>query len=284
MSTLRIRLLGAPQFKVDGNLLNLHRRKNDALLAYLAVTGQPQHRAHLASLFWPDTTTSRAFANLRTHLSALRQTIGTDRLCTAEDIVWLAPEQIRLDVADFRQSLAATQAEAQGDADGGQTALAKAVTLYTGAFMDGFSLADCAAFEEWQFFLREEFHQLFMGALSRLVYHARAAGKLDDATKYARRLVTQDPLDEEVHRTLMQLYTQRGQWAAARRQYESCRHMLKTELGVAPAAETTALFAKVTARTVDHPQPAAGKQAVVTTHRPAAVDNLPASLEPITGR
>ena len=284
MSTLRIRLLGAPQFKVDGNLLNLHRRKNDALLAYLAVTGQPQHRAHLASLFWPDTTTSRAFANLRTHLSALRQTIGTDRLCTAEDIAWLAPEHIRLDVADFRQSLATTQAGAQGDADVDQTARTKAVALYTGAFMDGFSLADCAAFDEWQFFLREELHQLFMGALSRLVHHARAAGKLDDATKYAYRLVTHDPLDEEVHRTLMQLYAQRGQWAAARRQYESCRHMLETELGVAPAAETTALFAKVTARTVDLPQPAAGEQAVVTPQPPATLDNLPAPLGPIIGR
>jgi DNA-binding SARP family transcriptional activator len=40
MSDLRVSLLGAPRFKRDGVSLELRPRKNIALIAYLAVTGQ----------------------------------------------------------------------------------------------------------------------------------------------------------------------------------------------------------------------------------------------------
>jgi DNA-binding SARP family transcriptional activator len=47
---LTIRLLGAPQVQVAGTPLVLNHLKARALLFYLAATGQPHTRDHLATL------------------------------------------------------------------------------------------------------------------------------------------------------------------------------------------------------------------------------------------
>ena len=60
MSGLRLLLLGPPRLERDNAPVNLERRKALALLAYLAVTGEPQSREALATLLWPDHDESQA--------------------------------------------------------------------------------------------------------------------------------------------------------------------------------------------------------------------------------
>jgi len=50
--------------------------KSQALLSYLAVTGQPHSREKLAGLLWGDKTEASARANLRKSLSKLGQLLG----------------------------------------------------------------------------------------------------------------------------------------------------------------------------------------------------------------
>ena len=50
MSSLKIALLGAPQIELDGKPIIIQRSKVLALLAYLAVSGEPQRRDTLATL------------------------------------------------------------------------------------------------------------------------------------------------------------------------------------------------------------------------------------------
>jgi DNA-binding SARP family transcriptional activator len=54
MSQLHIHLFGAPQVIRDNAVITISRRKTFALLAYLAVTAQPQQRDSLAAMFWPE--------------------------------------------------------------------------------------------------------------------------------------------------------------------------------------------------------------------------------------
>ena len=56
MSTLKLHLFGAPRAEIDGIPVVTDTRKAIALLAYLAVTRQPQTRDALATLFWPELT------------------------------------------------------------------------------------------------------------------------------------------------------------------------------------------------------------------------------------
>ena len=71
LSTLTLHLFGAPRAEIDGKPVVTDTRKAIALLAYLAVTRQPQTRDALATLFWPELDQTHARAALRRTLSAL---------------------------------------------------------------------------------------------------------------------------------------------------------------------------------------------------------------------
>jgi len=76
VAELRIQLLGAPSIKAGRALIETDTRKATALLAYLAVSEQPQRRATLAALLWPDADEQKARGALRRTLSVLRGALG----------------------------------------------------------------------------------------------------------------------------------------------------------------------------------------------------------------
>ncbi len=61
----------------------------------------------------------------------------------------------------------------------------------------------------------------------------------------AQRLLQLDALHEPTHRQLMRLLAQTGQRSAALTQYETCRHLLATELNVPPDEMTVALYEQI---------------------------------------
>jgi len=127
-------------------------------------------------------------------------------------------------------------------------ALAEAVALYQGDFLQGFGLRDSIAYDDWQFFQAERLRQELASALERLVYGHFAHGNQDAALGYARQWLALDPLHEPAHRQLMQLYSQTGQRSAALRQYQECLRTLEEELGLAPARETIDLYEQIRTR------------------------------------
>src|SRR5262245_55147333 len=66
--------------------------------------------------------------------------------------------------------------------------------------------------------------------------------------RLVERLLASDPTAEAAHRALMRICAARGHENAALRQFESCRAMLKKQLGVEPEAQTNALAASLQAR------------------------------------
>ena len=79
---------------------------------------------------------------------------------------------------------------------------------------DGLDLSD-PGFQTWLEDERRRFHDLMAGALNALMAHKRADGAPQDAIVLAQRLLTLDPLREDVHRALMVLYAELGQRQAA---------------------------------------------------------------------
>ena len=62
----------------DGQPIDLRSKKAQALLIYLALTGKPHSREHLATLLWGDRYDDQARRSLRQALHALRKAVGPD--------------------------------------------------------------------------------------------------------------------------------------------------------------------------------------------------------------
>jgi DNA-binding SARP family transcriptional activator len=213
MTRLHLSLLGGFEARLEhGSPLTFRTQKAQALLAYLAVrAGQPHRRDKLAALLWGAMREEQARTSLRQALYDLRKNLGGAAavLGTEGETVSLDPAALELDVTNFVR----LAGEATTDA------LEQAALLYRGDFLEGFDV-DEEPFESWLMEERERLRDLAIDALARALAHQRKAGALPAALRTARQLLTIDPLQEPVHRTLMRLLAQAGQRAAALRQYQ----------------------------------------------------------------
>jgi predicted ATPase/DNA-binding SARP family transcriptional activator len=259
LSELNLSFLGSPHIarSQTGNI-TFPKRKALALLAYLVIESEHSHsRESLLGLFWPELPTAAAQNNLRVVLSQLRKGMGEESddsqpylIGKRFDLGFNPHSDYTLDVTLFLDLVAATRAHQHSnrpDCSECAERLAQAIELVRGEFLEGFSLGDAPAFDEWLFVQRERLHLQITAALEELgTFHERA-GNSADAETYVRRLLEFDPLRESAHCQLMRLLADAGQRSAALNQYETCRRLLANELGVAPAPETVLLAEQIRA-------------------------------------
>lgn len=244
MSRLILQFLGPFQVLLDGKpVTEFESNKVRALLAYLATEPyRPHARSVLAGLLWPDRPESIALANLRYALSALRQVIG-DReahppflLVTRRTIQFNCAADCWCDATAFAGAI---------EQDGPVDRLERALELYQGDFLEGLSVPDSAAFDEWLLMNRERLERGALSALDQLAAHYQAAGCPALALPYAWRQVEMAPWGEEAHRRLMRLLALDGRRSEALAQYQACQRALAQELEVSPSAETTQLYRQI---------------------------------------
>jgi DNA-binding SARP family transcriptional activator/predicted ATPase len=303
MDALYISALGSPQISLNGQGVEIKRRKAVALLVYLAVEGRSQSREFLSGLFWPEFEQSKAYAYLRRTLWEIKDVLGNGWLEVSREWVGiLTSTNFQTDVAEFHTLLRGAE-----DHDHPSTEpcdqcidqLEAAMRLYRGDFLSGFSLSACAQFDDWQFLESEIFRRRFRGGLENLVNALEQRGRISEAIAYAQRWLAIDNLDERAHRKLMALYAQNDQIHAALHQFEHCRSVLKTELDLAPEVETANLYHQIRERRFSSsPLEAALTQILLTKDvrtswlerilaspvRVAYRTNLPVQATPFIGR
>lgn len=248
MNNLNLWLFGSPRLIKADKPIGVKRHKALAILIYLAMTGEAQSRDSIATLFWPDSSQSRARASLRRDLSVLRKSVDPERLIIEQETIRLQGKQLWFDVLEFRSLIAESQQHghpADTVCSACLSPLTRAVELYQDDFLAGFSLRDCPEFDEWQFFQTEALRHELATTLQKLVQFFITQEDYEKAIPYARRWVGLDPLHEPAHRQLIWLYSVSQQQAAALRQYQVCVQVLQDELGVKPSPETTALYEKI---------------------------------------
>jgi DNA-binding SARP family transcriptional activator len=237
---LRIHMLGPPKVTWAHRVLSLPRRQVRALLYRLAAGPQPVPREKLSYLLWPDTPEATARRNLRGLLSHLRHALPVpDLLLTSREMVGLDPDRSWSDKMLFERLCTASGTAAQAEA------LQKAVDLYRGPFLSGFSLPGCPEFEMWSASERQTWERLYLEALASLIEEQAAKGEYATAIAFARRYLATDDLAEEIHRRLIELYAITGDRSAALQQYEQCVTVLERDLGVDPLPETQAAYRAV---------------------------------------
>ncbi|MDH3254419.1 MAG: AAA family ATPase, partial [Acidobacteriota bacterium] len=250
MSRLELRLLGGFEARLDDvTLAGFESQKARALLAYLSLhRTQALDRDFLAGLLWGERSDESARRNLRQALYSIRTALSAG----AEDAAPLLlgeQRQLRLnpDVECWTDVQAFEQAYAAGSSDSGPDPreLSTAAGLYKGDFLAGFFLRDSPGFEDWLISRQEELREEAVEVFRTLVSVYLARGEHRYGIRYARRLLSVDPLSEEAHRQLMRLYAMAGRRPRALAQYEHLLNLLHDELGVAPMEETTALYRSI---------------------------------------
>jgi DNA-binding SARP family transcriptional activator/predicted ATPase len=247
MARLSLSLLGPFRATRDEQPLGFKSNKVRALLAYLAVEAhQPHRREVLAGLLWPDWPDRDALNNLRYTLSDLRAAIG-DRAAEPPYLLISRDELQFNPKCEHSLDVSALVDAAEGIRAGGVSpgTLEHAIKLYTGVFLDGFSLGDCPGFEQWVLLTRERLARQASAILHYLAAKAEERNEYEGAQAWAWQQLEHEPWDEAAHRVLMRTLARSDQRAAALAQYQNCRRVLADELGVEPAPETTRLYEQI---------------------------------------
>ena len=209
-----LKLFGTPQLSVDGEPVRLTRRKAVALVAYLALSDRPQTRERLAALLWPEKQSARALASLRTVIHEI--TGLADILEIDQDLLSVKHDQCRVDVREFLELITKVPKTVAVGAPGNgedRSEWIEAVDLYTDEFLRGFGLRDAPEFDDWIFFTAESLQTRLASSLASLVEHLTSIDTTA-AILHAQRLVQIEELDEDNHRTLIELYVTEGRYSA----------------------------------------------------------------------
>jgi len=257
---LNFSLLG--QLQIEHRRLGtvtLTNRKVIGLLVYLLIESNHAHsREFLLGLLWPDLPTPAAQNNLRVTWAQLQKALGTS---DSDEQSYLIGDRLalrfnplsdhQLDVARFRTLFEACRLHLHPDPHHCAECAARlteALDLVRGDFLQEFALANCAQFDEWPLIQREQIRWQVMMALEQLATFQERNGQLVEGERTIRRLLEYDPLRETAYRQLMRVLARTDQRSAALDAYETCRRVLATELGLAPAIETVMLAEQIRAQ------------------------------------
>ncbi|MCL4267250.1 MAG: AAA family ATPase [Anaerolineae bacterium] len=233
---IQLRLLGSFQIGSDISL----RRKNRALLAYLALSEQPLSRHELAELFCQ--SAADPAHTLRLSLSRLRRALGEAAFIFAGETVQFNAEYFDTDIRPFQSLL--TQTTLQNESS--QT-LTHIISLYRGEFLQSLSLPEAPEFEMWLVGQRSYWRQLYERGAFALLKGLIDEGQYAAAVPIAQKLLQQNSLLEEAHYQLIWLYAQTEQRTAAIAQFKQCQTILQQELAVEPTPALQALHADIAA-------------------------------------
>jgi len=228
MPLLSIRLFG--EFSaVDqrGNALSLGNRRTQAVIAFLALTSEGERTVKdFAALFGGDDPQLSAAALTRDLLFALRF-YPPDLLRHDRDSVRLNAAAVEIDTARFN-NLAASESLAS---------IRMAVDLYQVPLLPGF-VSGVEAFDRWLEIERRHYAREAIAVISKLLAAQIKAGWWELAVETASRLLSLDPSQEVVHRTLMRLQLEQGRADSALRRYQECADILRRGFDREPSAET----------------------------------------------
>ncbi|MGZ5049878.1 MAG: AAA family ATPase [Methylobacter sp.] len=253
----KLLLLGGFEASLDGRpVVGFAYSKMRALLAYLAVEREQDHRRDvLAELLW-NSNPAVARSNLRRTLADLRRSLelpsGRVLFVPGKHTIRFVPNAY-IDVLAFCGQPSALR----GSDDADLACDERVVELYRGEFLAGLALPDCPDFEDWLQAQRERLHGRAVNLLERLSIGYGETGTYDKALQYALRQAELAPWDEEAHSRVMRFYALSGQTGAALRHYEVCSRQLQNELGISPSDEVRQLAERLRAGEFQEKVPAA---------------------------
>ncbi|MDI6911064.1 BTAD domain-containing putative transcriptional regulator [Nocardioides sp.] len=234
-------LFGTGDFSRDGRRLPLTPASTALFACLLLQRGTPIDRGRLADAVGErPASEGQTRRRLNTAIWRLRRQLEPDGVAR-ESVLTTADHGLRVaedcdlwvDVLEFESMnarLAGFDRWTERDAELAQQAL----DLYRGDFLLG-------QFTEWALAERARLADQHFQLLIRLAQWHQHRGEPEEALPYAQTAVDVEPLREDLHRLVMQLYAAAGLPQLAERQLQKCRLVLAEELGIEPLPETVAV-------------------------------------------
>lgn len=236
MPLLSIRLLGefaATDYR--GDSLSVGNRRTQALVVYLAlrISGKTSLQ-ELAELLFGD---GRAEASVRSVIRDLQYALR-----------YLPPDILLDDGVTIRFNRDTVDVDAQHFSDlvaaPSINTVRRAAELYRGNLLENFT-SGVPTFDEWLAERRLSYWRGAVAILGRLLAAQVKAGWWEEAVDTASRLLSLDPSQEVVHRTLMRLQLDQGRPDSALRRYQECADILRREYNREPSTETERLHREI---------------------------------------
>jgi len=238
----RIELFGGLTVHVSGReITKFQTQKTAALLAYLALHPHRQFsRETIATMLWQVGDSTALRNRLNQAVSSLRRQLhppGSSKsavLHADHQVVGLNPDAVTTDVAEFQSQLELAGAFDDHDAEAAAQARHRAINLYKGKLLDGFS-------EDWAALEAIRLADQYYDALTWLVRYHAGRDEFDLAIEMVTRRLRLDPTNEKSHRTLMWLYLKGGRPLSAIAQYTELQRLLAS-VGRTPARGTQQIY------------------------------------------
>ncbi|HEX9925963.1 MAG TPA: bacterial transcriptional activator domain-containing protein, partial [Anaerolineae bacterium] len=100
-------------------------------------------------------------------------------------------------------------------------------------------------YEDWTMLQREYLRSIYLDVANRLSEYYVQQERYGVATALCQKILSYDNCHEPTHRRLIRCLLAQNHRRLAVKQYQTCVKVLQDELGVAPAAETEALYEKI---------------------------------------
>lgn len=227
MHVLTIEVFGDTPGAADqgGRAISLSNRTH-ALVNYLALSLDTGGSLRELAILFPGEHINDAVSDLR---HALRY-LPDETLILEPDVIRFNPLLVTVDAQRFEMLAHRTSLNA----------MREAADLYSGNLLEH-SSSGYRAFDQWIAERRLHYWQLAVSVYGKLLAAQIHAGWWERAVDTASRLLSLDPSQEVVHRTLMRLQLEQGRPDSALRRYQECADVLRREFGRLPGPETERL-------------------------------------------
>jgi DNA-binding SARP family transcriptional activator len=221
---MELHLLGGFRLMIGGELVQVGKT-GERLLAVVACRGRQATRSQIAHALWPDTSSTRAHANLRTALYRLFR--------RAPGAIHATSSYLQLPVGmyiDLEQTTKLANHVLSNDitADSALLNDVLRLNLYDDMLPDWD--------DEWLGDIQYRYRQLRLNALEALSHQLAAAGHHGAAVQTALAAVQADPLRDSAHEILIRACIAQGNRHEAYTHYKTYRRILRDELGLDPPA------------------------------------------------
>ncbi|HTX93273.1 MAG TPA: tetratricopeptide repeat protein [Anaerolineales bacterium] len=239
---LSIQAFGKGRVRVDGKMLTSAQWKTAAvreLFFYFLYVTHPVTKEEVGAIFWPELDTKQLKLRFKNNLYRLRHALG-------QDVIVFEDEHYRFNhLLDYEydiESFTAHLKKSKTSVDPGEKIanLHEAVILRNGPYLEDLDA-------DWIWPERERLEQACMTAMQNLADLQSQAGDKDGALSTCREALKIDGCREDFHRLVMQIHADLGNRLGVIWQYQNCRDVLRTELGIAPSKETEALYQRLAA-------------------------------------
>lgn len=222
---MKLNLLGEFQLLVNGELAQISQT-GQRLLAVVACHSAPVTRSQVAHVLWPDTTSARAHANLRTAIYRLERS-RPGVLLVFGSYLRLA-DGICVDVDRTRRLTTRILAGVVRPED------ALDAALYEDLLPDWD--------EDWLVEHQSRHRQLRLSCLETLATGLAEHGHHGAAVHAALAAVQADSLRDSAHETLIRACLSQGNRHQAQTYLASYRRIFRAELGIEPSVRSLADF------------------------------------------